>query len=584
MAGGNILGANGPRTIANAVELLGNTNVLLGSDVSLTGTINLNGGDRQISAGNGFGATQNLTLNNINLSDDGAAHSLTLAGNNGNMTVNGIISNGNASVGSLNITMQLGTVTLNGANTFSGTTTFNAGIFGNGTLAIGNDSALGTGTFMIGATSPSGGGNILITGGNRTLANPVLINPGQQATIYGSNNLTLSGVVTNFGGARRLTNDLASNKTLTLTNTLNLSADTTSQQLRLNGTGTTVLAGPVNGPGASSLQFSGTGDLILQGSNTYGFLSVQSGTALLDMSAGASLNASLSFGGLSDGTTQFSTPTFVLKGPSGGGSIALSNNIGVAGSDSKLLFDNSVGAATINDSGFNFARGAGSGVLDVSLPASGSVTIGSSALQNGVFPYVTTNSGADLTTTSGTLLTAYTGYNLYASGALQNNTATNSLINQAGATSISLATGTTNLNTLVNKGAGSIMLALNSGTALNLGTIGTVLNAPGAGTLIFGTAANAGTLVAGGSTANTTGELLFINNSADDMVVNSAIAQHGTANLTVTKSGTGRLFLNGSGTYLTAAFSSITARSSWAPPPRQARARHRPSTPAARSI
>ena len=94
-----------------------------------------------------------------------------------------------------------------------------------------------------------------------------------------------------------------------------------------------------------------------------------------------------------------------------------------------------------------------------------------------------------------------------------------------------------------------MLLGLNSGTTLNLGTIGTILSAPGAGTLVIGTSANAGTLMPGGSTANTAGELLFINNSGNDQVLNTSVGSHGTGVTTVTKSGSGRLVVNGSGFY-----------------------------------
>jgi hypothetical protein len=53
--------------------------------------------------------------------------------------------------------------------------------------------------------------------------------------------------------------------------------------------------------------------------------------------------------------------------------------------------------------------------------------------------------------------------------------------------------------------------------------IGSVLSTSGAGTLVIGSAANAGTLMGGGATANAAGELLFINNSANNQIVNSTI-------------------------------------------------------------
>ena len=319
----------------------------------------------------------------------------------------------------------------------------------------------------------------------------------------------------------------------------------------MTGTGTILLKGNISGPEPVRCSSPVPGALILQGSNNFGgFLSLQGGTVTLDMPNGGTWSGgSLALGGFSDGTNTFATPTFVVKGPAGGATVNLSGNIAVGGSDSKIIINSTVGAATLNAG--NITRGTSGGVVDVALNATGSVTLGSSTLQNGLLPFVTTNSGADFATTSGTLLTPYTLYDVYSAGNLQNNAASNSLINSAGGASIALATGTTNLSTITTKGAGSVTLAMaaGAGTLLNLGTIGAVLSAPGAGTLVIGTTANTSTLNAGGTTANTAGEVLFINNSANSQIVNSAIANNGTAAVAVTKSGSGRTVLNGSGLY-----------------------------------
>ena len=233
--GGNVVAVTTPRILTNQVELQANATVITGQAMTLNGQINVTGGDRNLSFGTSLTALQTGTIGgNINLSEDGLAHTMTLGGSNENLTVSGTISDGAApGAGTLLISNQFGTITLSGNNTgLTDTVVLNAAQFGNGTLVIGNNNALGSGTFFLGSSNaPQNGGNIFITGGDKTLANPFEINAGQNAAIYGTDNLTLTGVVTNFGQARKLTNDIASNKQLILTNTLNLAADANATQL-----------------------------------------------------------------------------------------------------------------------------------------------------------------------------------------------------------------------------------------------------------------------------------------------------------------------------------------------------------------
>ena len=82
---------------------------------------------------------------------------------------------------------------------------------------------------------------------------------------------------------------------------------------------------------------------------------------------------------------------------------------------------------------------------------------------------------------------------------------------------------------------------------LNFGTVGTILDGANSGALTIGVAGSAGTLTAGGPTTTTSGELIFVNNSASAMTVNSVLANNGGtgAVTTVVKSGSGVVTFTG---------------------------------------
>jgi autotransporter-associated beta strand protein len=141
-----------------------------------------------------------------------------------------------------------GTLILSGANTYSGPTTL-----GNGTLAVGGNSALGTGTVSLQA------GTLRANGAAVSLANAVSLD----------GNVTLGGTLAlTFTGAATLTG----NRTLTVSNTA----------------ATTFTAAVGQSGGAWSLTEAGSGQLVLSGASTYtggtflsaGTLTVGNNTAL----------------------------------------------------------------------------------------------------------------------------------------------------------------------------------------------------------------------------------------------------------------------------------------------------------------
>src|SRR5207249_188627 len=109
---------------------------------------------------------------------------LTINGVN-NTTIGGVLSG----TGGLTKSTGAGTLTLSGANTYSGQNTLSTG-----TVVIGSNQALGTGLVVL------QGATIQADSSPRSIANAFRLKA--SSTIGGSQNLTISGVFTQYGGSR----------------------------------------------------------------------------------------------------------------------------------------------------------------------------------------------------------------------------------------------------------------------------------------------------------------------------------------------------------------------------------------------
>lgn len=265
-------GANsyaGNTTISAGTVKLGASNVIPdGSgkgDVSIAGTLDLNGNSETINGLSGAGTVDNVT--------GGGASTLTVGGNNASGNFSGSIQNTTGTIG-LNKTGS-GSLTLSSANTYSGGTILSAGQLNiNNAGSGGTSSAIGTGTLTI-----SGGTIDNTSATDITLSPTVAQNWNGDFTYAGSlHNLNLGSGAVTMNATRSVT---VSGNTLTV-------------------------GGAISGS-TFGLTKAGSGTLILTGNNSFnGATTVSGGTLQLDS------------GGVINGTTVSSTPAGTVVRVNGG--------------------------------------------------------------------------------------------------------------------------------------------------------------------------------------------------------------------------------------------------------------------------
>lgn len=123
ITGGTLEASGGSRTIGNTTSLAGNVTVGGANNIDFTGTWTQTGADRTITVSNS-GTT---TFGNIVLAENNQTRTLTMDVGAGGATVSGVISDGTGSGADGFTKNGTGTLVLSGANTYTGTTTINAG-------------------------------------------------------------------------------------------------------------------------------------------------------------------------------------------------------------------------------------------------------------------------------------------------------------------------------------------------------------------------------------------------------------------------------------------------------------------------
>ncbi|MBU6165279.1 MAG: autotransporter-associated beta strand repeat-containing protein [Alphaproteobacteria bacterium] len=455
------------------------TLALGGNNVNFSGGTQVQAGTLQLNHARGAGTGAIALLGNTTLSSGPAslivANAISTTGSN---TIDNSLSASLTLTGVISGTGSIvktgaGLVTLSGINSYSGGTSLNVG-----SLAVTNNSSIGTGALTLNA-----GTSFVAAANGLVFNNAVLLNT--QGTIdTQGNNLTLSGVIS-------------------------------------------------DGTPASGLRKLGTGNLNLQGVNTY-----TGGTAVVGGSITVFNNSSVGTGGMT-----MLDATGLIAGANG---ITLLNNISTFGA---VTVDTAANTLTLNGA----VAGPGSlikiGSGDLTLNSSTSSYGGGTALQAGS---ITVGSNAALGT-GGLVMTGGTTLNAGAAGLALANAVT------------TLGAGTVNTNAFTFTLGGAID---GVGSIVKIGSGNLVLN--GGNSHVGGTNVTAGTVTAGNNAAFGTGTVTMADgttlaNNANNLNVGNAFS---IGNVTVatgantftlsgpvngggllTKTGAGNLILSGSNGY-----------------------------------
>jgi autotransporter-associated beta strand protein len=452
------------RIISNAMNLAANTTIGGVNELTFNGDVTVSGGaTRTVTVSNTAATT---LAGNVFLSDlAGTGRTLTINGL-GALTISGVIANFNGVGTAANLTKSgTGTLTLSGANTYSGATTLNSG-----NVILENKAAFGTsavaydGVTVFASTDLSGA---------NAIANTSIF--GATGNIFsGSNNIELSGTLTNSITSDTLTNNI-SGGTLTLSGQVFLSdLAGTGRTLTINGAGALTISGAIanfNGAGtAGNLTYNSTtgGTLTLSGANTYsGVTTLNSGNIILGNKAafgtstvsydGVTVSASTDLSGANaiantstlgaTGNTFIGINNLELSGP-------LTNNI-----TSDTVTNNIVGGILAFSGQVNLSNSNTNRTLILS--GSGDTVI-SGAIVNG-------GTSTSKLTYSGTGTLTLTNNNTY-SGATTVNSGTLLVKNSSGsATGTGAVSVTTAGASLSGNGTITGTLAMTSGTNLSLG-------------------------------------------------------------------------------------------------------------------
>ena len=511
---GVISGAGNYIKAGSGTQTLSASNTYTGTTQVSAGTLTVSGSGRlsdSTAVTVDSGAVYNVAVSDTVASIAGAgsitlgSNTLTSGGSDASTTFSGVISGTNGNI----IKAGTGTLTLSGANTYTGTTTINAGdLTVSGSLHDSTAVTIASGAdYNVNASdtvaSIEGAGNIVIASS-------------QTLTAGDGNDKTLSGVISGAGNYIK-----AGSGTQTLTGNNSYTGSTTISAgllkiIRDDPTSYLAATSGFTGPGNLTIESSGddfTADIV---TGTHVQLA---GTALGNLIIGKTGNTrqiDLSSDITTTGTQTYNGPVRLVGG-----------DRTVSTTNSNVIF-----ASTVNSDGTQRAltvtNGTGdttfSGAIGGSAPVK-SLTITSDQLTAGAI----TLNGA---------LTATLGGSSSITGVIANGASTANLV-KAGSGTLTLSasntyTGTTQVSagTLTVSGSGrlsdSTAVTVDSGAVYNVAVSDTVASIAGAGSITLGS----NTLTSGGSDASTTFSGVISGTNGN-----------------IIKAGTGTLTLSGANTY-----------------------------------
>lgn len=563
-SGASTLTLSGGNTFSGTASITAGTLALSGgsaiADTTTVSLANTSGAILQLNASETIGALAGggTTGGNVNLQ----SFTLTTGGANSDNAYGGVISG----TGSL-VKSGTGRLTLSGTNTYTGTTTINAG-----TLSV-DDLAENLGSS---ATAVAlSGGMLSYTGNNAAFTRGLTVSAssGQIETTTAGQTLTLSGGNVAITGTGNFT---------------------------VSGVGNTAISTNITGTGGGILNKTGTGMLTLSGSNTYsGATNIQNGTLALGVNNGVNQSVAVTLGDATANTNGvlrlngFSQIVYGLNTAGAGtgnrvtgGSSTLSTLtinaatassftgiLGGTGTDENNLALTKIGNNTLTLSGNNTYSGnttvstgtlkiasvlaipSGTGKGNVSLTGSLDLN-GNSITLNGL-----SGGGGISSSAAGTMNLAVGGNDQTSSysGVISNGTATALGLTKIGSGELTLSGASTFTGGTTIKN-GSLIL---SGNNDRLATTGSLIlgDTSTTGKLVLGEGTNARnqtlagltTTGAGGSVVGsnaTTNSLLTLNIAASNTFSGTLGGAGANENmLALSKSGAGTLTLTGTNTY-----------------------------------
>ncbi len=454
----------GNASTGNLIKSGNGTLLLPNANNSYVGITTINAGSVDIRNNTSLGSG-NIALNNAslitaggsnlvianNIAFGGTSNTFDIAGG-ATLTFNGILSGNTTFVKAGNGVLTIGGLS---PNTFSGTTTINAG-----TLNIAKTSALGNGAVTVNTAT------LGLIGTSLSLSNTLTLNTSSVIVDTNANGRnTLSGGIT-LSGTNTVTVGSPSGA-LTLSGAI-----TGSTTLSKTGTGTLVLSNNNSYSGTTTVS---AGTLALQNSNALGTSSatINSSTNLLLVGTGLSIGNVLAFQTNSNLIDNNANGNNILSGTAGAITLAGTFNVNVANpTNSNLSITGNITGTglTINKSGLGNLTLSGAKAYTGNLNVnSGIVTLTNNTSAGTSTGLITVKSGAALII-SGTSLVIANPITFQSGGTITDN-------NAAGGNTLSgtitLATGTNTIN--VNGSTANVLTlsgVVTSGAATTLNKIG----------------------------------------------------------------------------------------------------------------